>query len=82
MIITQILLLLFILGYCDTTREISTKRTLSADDFGINDSTEEPLSTEASDQMPTTNYFALEDAIKGLSDGLQRKKKVHGHEYS
>ena len=82
MIITQTLLLWFILGYCDTTIEIDTRRTLSVDDFEVNDSIKEPLSTEASVQMPDTNYFELDDAIKGISDGLQRKKKVHGYEYS
>ena len=82
LILTQILLLWFILGYCDTTREIDTKRTISVDDFEVNDSVQEPLSTEASHQMPTTNYFALEAVSKGISDGLQKKKKVHGHEYS
>ena len=82
MIITQTLLLWFILGYCDTTIEIDTRRTLSVDDFEVNDSVEEPLLIGASHQMPTTNYYALEDAVKGLSDGLKKKKKVHGHEYS
>ena len=82
LILTQTLLLWFILGYCDTTREIDTKRTLSVDDFEVNDSVNEPLITGATHQMPTTNLFALEDAVKGLSDGLKKKKKVHGHEYS
>ena len=82
LVLTQILLLWFILGYCDTTREISTRRTESFIGFEVNDSFVQPLSTEASDQMPDTNYFELDDAIKGISDGLQKKKKVHGYEYS
>ena len=79
----QILLLYFILGYCDMTRESSTKRTKSVDDFEVNAPIEEPLSTETSVDVPPTSFSALlKDVSKDVSDGLQQKKKVHGFEYS
>ena len=83
--LTQILLLWFILGYCDVAREISTKRTESVSIFEVNDS-EELVAPRTSNQMPPKKTSALVEALKdvskNVSDGLQRKKKVHGFEYS
>jgi hypothetical protein len=84
---TQILLLCFLLGYCDVIREFDTKRTQSVDDFRVNDTTEPLLQKQSLNQLPPTNFFArveaqLEAVSKDISDGLQKKKKVHGYEYS